>query len=73
MNSKDLANKITLFFERYDMLGGATVEEMYDATYRALEGKDEEDIKIIKDYFKDIRWANKKAQEIFEELEVYFN
>ena len=71
-NSQNLANKITLFFERYDMMGGATSEEMYQAVLRTLNERDQEGIKIIKDYFRDIRWTNKRAEEIFRELEVEY-
>ena len=70
--AKNLADKITLFFERFDMLGGATPQEMYAATYNALESKNIEDIRIIKDYFRDIRWANERAQEIYRELDLYY-
>ena len=55
IDSKNLADKIVLFFERYDMMGGATSQELYQVILKALDTKDEEEIKIIKDYFRDIR------------------
>ena len=70
--SQSLANRIALFFARFDELGGATVEEMYEATYKALENHDVDDIRLIKDYFRDLRWANEKAQEIYRELDLYY-
>lgn len=70
--TQNLADKITAFFERFDMMGGATSEEMYEATYNALASNNSEEIKIIKDYFRDIRWANQRAQEIYRELDLYY-
>lgn len=68
--NKNLADKIVMFFERHDEMGGATSEELYDATLRALEQHDEDGIKIMKDYFRDLSWADKRAQEIFRELDI---
>jgi len=65
---ENLAFKISDFFEKYDMLCGATWREMYDATLNALK---ERDVSIILEYFVDIKWANKKAQEIYTELLEY--
>ena len=51
MTKQLLADKITSFFVHFDMLGGATETEMYEATYRALESNDKDGIKIMKNYF----------------------
>lgn len=67
-----LANKITNFFERYDMMGGATSEEMYLAVLNTLESNDQEGIKILKDYFRDIRWTNQRAQDLYRELDINY-
>ena len=71
-SSQNLANKITMFFSRYDMLGGATLEEMYKVIWKALEYHNKEEIQIIKDYFRDIRWANEVAQEIYREIDLWY-
>lgn len=68
MMNENLANRITSFFVDYNMLGGATEKEMYDATLRALNNQDKEDILIIISYFRDIYWTNKRAKEIYTAL-----
>ena len=73
IDSKNLADKIVLFFERYDMMGGATSQELYQVILKALDTKDEEEIKIIKDYFRDIRWTNKRAQGLYREIDLYYS
>lgn len=70
--SQCLANKIAMFFSKFDMLGGATIDEMYEAVWKALEYHDEETIQIIKDYFRDIRWANDKAQELYRQIDLWY-
>lgn len=72
IDSKNLADKIVLFFERYDMMGGATSQELYDVVLKALETKDQEEIQIIQEYFRDIRWTNDRAQEIYREIDAYY-
>lgn len=70
--SQSLANKIAMFFSDFDMLGGATIDEMYEVVWKALEYHDKEEIQIIKDYFRDIRWANDKAQELYRQLDLWY-
>lgn len=70
--SQSLANKIAMFFSNFDMLGGATIDEMYEVVWKALEYHDKEEIQIIKDYFRDIRWANDKAQELYRQLDLWY-
>ena len=65
---ENLAYKISDFFERYDMLCGASWKEMYDAVLHSLWDRD---VSILLHYFIDIKWANKKAQEIYSELLEY--
>lgn len=72
-SSQNLANKITIFFDKYNMLGGATIQEMYEAVWKALEYHDKKEIQIIKDYFRDIRWANENAQNIYREIDLYYS
>lgn len=70
--SQNLANKIAMFFSNFDMLGGATIDEMYEVVWKALEYHDKEEIQIIKDYFRDIRWANDRAQELYRQLDLWY-
>lgn len=70
--SQSLANKIAMFFSNFDMLGGATIDEMYEVVWKALEYHDKEEIQIIKDYFRDIRWANDRAQELYRQLDLWY-
>lgn len=70
--NQNLANKIALFFDRYDMLGGATVYEMYEVVHKALEENNQEEIHLIKEYFRDIRWANDRAQELYRQLDLWY-
>ena len=70
--SQSLANRIAMFFSNFDMLGGATTDEMYEAVWKALEYHNKEEIQIIKDYFRDIRWANDKAQELYRQLDLWY-
>ena len=71
MTKQLLADKITSFFVHFDMLGGATETEMYEATYRALESNDKDGIKIMKNYFEKFIWEDKRAYEIYSELRLY--
>ena len=73
MSSQNLANRITMFFDKYNMLCGASVQDMYRAVYKALESHNKEQIRIIKDYFQDIKWANEKAQELYREIDLYYS
>ena len=70
--SQSLANKIAMFFSIFGMLGGATIDEMYEVVWKALEYHDKEEIQIIKDYFRDIRWANDRAQELYRQLDLWY-
>ena len=70
--SQCLANRIAMFFSDFNMLGGATIDEMYEVVWKALEYHDKEEIQIIKDYFRDIRWANDKAQELYRQLDLWY-
>lgn len=70
--SQSLANKIAMFFSNFDMLGGATIDEMYEVVWKALEYHDKEEIQIIKDYFRDVRWANDRAQELYRQLDLWY-
>ena len=70
--SQCLANRITMFFSDFNMLGGATIDEMYEVVWKALEYHDKETIQIVKDYFRDIRWANDKAQELYRQLDLWY-
>lgn len=70
MRSKSLADKITTFFSSRNMLGGASVEEMYDATYKALSTYNYADIEIIVDYFKSLKKYSKVAEEIYYDLVI---
>ena len=72
-SSQNLANKITMFFDKYDMLINVTIDEMYEVVYKALEYHNKEEIKIIKEYFRDIRWANKAAQDIYREIDLWYS
>ena len=70
--SQSLANRIAMFFSNFNMLGGATLQEIYEVVSNALENHDKEEIQIIKDYFRDIRWANDKAQELYRQLDLWY-
>lgn len=65
MTNRELANEITFFFLDYNMLDGCTTQEMYDATYRALQ---DNNIEIILSYFIDLAPMNKRANLIYREL-----
>lgn len=71
--SQNLANRITMFFDKYNMLGGATIQEIYTVIWSALEYHNKEEIQIIKDYFRDIRWASEKAQELYREIDLWYS
>ena len=71
--SKILANRIAFFLDRYDMLGGATIDEVYNAIWPAFEYHNKEEIQIIKDYFRDVRWTNDLAQELYREIDLYYS
>lgn len=71
-SSQNLANRITMFFSRYDMMCGATIEEMYHAVWQALEYHNSSQIQLIKDYFRDIRWTNEVAQELYREIDLWY-
>lgn len=70
--SQNLADKITTFFYDFDMLGGATEEELYEVIWKALEYHDKEQIQTIKDYFRDIKWANDRAQELYRQIDLWY-
>ena len=72
-NSQNLASRITMFLDKYNMLGGATAQDMFEVVWKALEYHNKEEIQIIKDYFRDIRWANETAQKIYREIDLYYS
>lgn len=70
MQPKNLADKITTFFSSRNMLGGASVEEMYTTTYKALSTYNYADIETIVNYFKDLKKYSKVAEEIYYDLVI---
>lgn len=65
MTNKELADEITDFFNDHDMLGGATYNEMKVATHNAIR---DNDLDILLDYFKDIKYYSTRADNIYYEL-----
>ena len=70
MRPKNLADRITTFLNSRDMLGGASVEEMYEVTYKALSSYNYADIEIIVNYFKDLKKYSKVAENIYYDLVI---
>ena len=70
--SQNLADKLVTFFSDFGMLGGATEEELYEVIWKALEYHNKEEIQIIKDYFRDIKWANSRAQDLYTQVDLWY-